>query len=399
MTKDAKNLIVGLDVGTSKVVAVVAEVMPNGRHEVIGLGQHESKGLKKGVVVNIEATVESIQRALEEAELMADCKIRNVYTGIAGSHIRSFNSSGMVAIKDKEVTATDVARVIETAKAVNIPTDQQLLHTVPQEFIVDNQDDVREPIGMSGIRLEVKVHIVTGAVSAVQNIVKCVRRCGLEVSDLILQPMASADSVLTPDEKELGVVLVDIGGGTTDVAIFTEGAIRHTAVIPIALRTPTAEAEEIKLRYGVAKQVMADPGETLEVPGLGDRGSRSLSRQALAAVIEPRVEELFALVHQVVRESGYEEVLSSGIVLTGGTGMMPGMVELAEDIFLKPTRLGVPEYSGQLADVVRSPRYATVLGLLLEAKKQYLRGHIVTRQEGSVKAVWQRMKEWFLGNF
>jgi len=410
MTRDAKNLIVGLDIGTSKVVAVVAEVLPNGRHEVIGLGQHQSKGLKKGVVVNIEATVESIQRALEEAELMADCKIRNVYTGIAGSHIRSFNSSGMVAIKDKEVTATDVARVIETAKAVNIPTDQQLLHTVPQEFIVDNQDDVREPIGMSGVRLEVKVHIVTGAVSAVQNIVKCIRRCGLEVSDLILQPMASAEAVLTADEKELGVLLVDIGGGTTDIAIFTEGAVRHTAVIPIAgdqitndiamaLRTPTAEAEDIKLRFGVAKQVLADPQEMIEVPGLGDRGSRSLSRQALAGVIEPRVEELFSLVHQAVRESGYEEVLSSGVVLTGGTSMMPGMVELAEDIFLKPGRIGMPDYSGQLADVVRSPRYATVLGLLMEARKQYLRGFAVTRQEGTFKAIWQRMKEWFLGNF
>ena len=410
MTRDAKNLIVGLDIGTSKVAAVVAQILPNGRHEVIGLGQAESRGLKKGVVVNIEATVESIQRALEEAELMADCKIRHVYTGIAGSHIRSFNSSGMVAIKDKEVTAADVARVIETAKAVNIPTDQQLLHTVPQEFIVDSQEDVREPIGMSGIRLEVKVHIVTGAVSAVQNIIKCIRRCGLEVADLILQPMASADAVLTPDEKELGVVLIDIGGGTTDVAIFTEGAIRHTAVIPIAgdqitndiamaLRTPTADAEEIKLRYGVAKQVLADPAENIEVPGLGDRGPRVLSRQSLAAVIEPRVEELFALVHQVVRESGYEEVLSSGIVLTGGSAMMPGMTELAEDIFLKPARVAVPEYSGQLADVVRSPRYATALGLLLEAKKQFLRGQVVTRQEGSFKAVWKRMKEWFLGNF
>ena len=410
MTKDAKNLIVGLDIGTSKIVAVVAEVMPDGRHEVIGLGQHESKGLKKGVVVNIESTVESIQRALEEAELMADCKITRVYTGIAGSHIRSFNSSGMVAIKDKEVTAADVSRVIETAKAVNIPTDQQLLHTLPQEFIVDSQDDVREPIGMSGIRLEVKVHIVTGAVSAVQNIVKCVRRCGLEVSDLILQPMASAEAVLTRDEKELGVVLIDIGGGTTDIAIFSEGAIRHTAVIPIAgdqitndiamaLRTPSSEAEEIKVRYGVAKQVLADPSDMLEVPGLGDRGPRSLSRQSLAAVIEPRVEELFALVHQVVRESGYEDVLSSGVVLTGGSASMPGMIEMAEDIFLKPTRLGMPAYTGQLADVVRSPRYATVLGLLLEAKKQYLRGHLVVRQEGSAKAVWQRMKEWFLGNF
>jgi len=410
MTKDAKNLIVGLDIGTSKIVAVVAEVLPDGRHEVIGLGQHESKGLKKGVVVNIEATVESIQRALEEAELMADCQIRNVWTGIAGAHIRSFNSSGMVAIKDKEVTAADVSRVIETARAVNIPTDQQLLHTVRQEFIVDSQEGVREPIGMNGIRLEVRVHIVTGAVSAVQNILKCVRRCGLEVVDLILQPMASADAVLTQDEKELGVVLVDIGGGTTDVAIFTEGAIRHTAVIPIAgdqitndiamaLRTPTAEAEEIKVRYGVAKQVLADPGESFDVPGLGDRAARALSRQALAAVIEPRVEELFSLVHQVVRESGFEEVLSSGIVLTGGSAMMPGMMELAEDIFLKPARVGVPDYNGQLADVVKSPRYSTVLGLLLEAKQQYLRGQIVHRQSSSASAVLQRMKEWFLGNF
>lgn len=410
MTKDAKNLIVGLDIGTSKVVAVVAEVMPDGRHEVIGLGQHESKGLKKGVVVNIEATVESIQRALEEAELMADCKIRHVYTGIAGSHIRSINSRGMVAIKDKEVTAADVTRVIDTAKAINISTDQQLLHTVPQEFIVDNQDDVREPIGMSGIRLEVKVHIVTGAVSAVQNIVKCVRRCGLEVADLILQPMASAETVLTADEKELGVVLIDVGGGTTDVAVFSEGAIRHTVTIPIAgdqitndiamaLRTPTAEAEEIKIRHGVAKQVLTDPDHMLEVPGLGDREPRSMSRSALAAVIEPRVEELFAFVQQVIRESGYEDVLSSGVVLTGGTSMMPGMAELAEDIFLKPTRIGMPEYQGQLSDVVRSPRYATVLGLLLEAKKQYLRGHLVSRQEGSAKAVWQRMKEWFFGTF
>ncbi len=410
MTRDLKNLIVGLDIGTSKVVAVVAEVLPDGRHEVIGLGQHESKGLKKGVVVNIEATIGSIQAALEEAELMADCKIRNVYTGIAGSHIRSFNSRGMVAIKDKEVTAADVARVIETARAVNIPTDQQFLHTVSQEFVVDNQEDVREPIGMSGIRLEVKVHIVTGAVSAVQNIVKCIRRCGLEVSDLILQPLASADAVLTEDEKELGVVLIDIGGGTTDIAVFTEGAIRHTVVIPIAgdqitndiamaLRTPTLEAEEIKIRHGIAKQVLVDPSETIEVPGLGDRGPRTLSRQMLAAVIEPRIEELFALALQVVRESEYEEVLSSGVVLTGGTSLMPGIAELAEDIFMKPVRLGLPQYSGQLADVVRSPRYSTAHGLLAEAKKQYLRGNVVTKQQGSTKAILQRMKEWFMGNF
>ncbi|MGH8789012.1 MAG: cell division protein FtsA [Cupriavidus necator] len=410
MSKEYKDLLVGLDIGTSKVAAVVAELRPDGSYEVIGMGQSESKGLKKGVVVNIEATVQSIQKALEEAELMADCKISEVFTGIAGSHIRSFNSSGMVAIKDKEVTQTDVARVIETAKAVNIPTDQQILHILTQEFIIDGQEDVREPIGMSGIRLEVKVHIVTGAVSAAQNIVKCVRRCGLEVHDLILQPLASSLAVLTEDEKELGVVLVDIGGGTTDIAIFSEGAIRHTAVIPIAgdqitndiamaLRTPTPDAEDIKIQYGIAKQAIADPDDMIEVPGVGDRGTRTLSRQALAAVIEPRIEELYSLVHQVVRESGYEELLSSGVVITGGTAMMPGMVELGEDIFLKPVRVGVPEYRGNLHEVVKSPRYATVMGLLLEGRVQRMRGRKVAVQSGSVKQVWSRMKEWFVGNF
>ncbi len=410
MSKEYKDLLVGLDIGTSKVAAVVAELRPDGSYEVIGMGQSESKGLKKGVVVNIEATVQSIQRALEDAELMADCKISEVFTGIAGSHIRSFNSSGMVAIKDKEVTQTDVARVIETAKAVNIPTDQQILHILTQEFIIDGQEDVREPIGMSGIRLEVKVHIVTGAVSAAQNIVKCVRRCGLEVHDLILQPLASSLAVLTEDEKELGVVLVDIGGGTTDIAIFSEGAIRHTAVIPIAgdqitndiamaLRTPTPDAEDVKIQYGIAKQAIADPEDMIEVPGVGDRGTRSLSRQALAAVIEPRIEELYSLVHQVVRESGYEELLSSGVVITGGTAMMPGMVELGEDIFLKPVRVGVPEYRGNLHEVVKSPRYSTVMGLLLEGRVQRMRGRKVAVQSGSVKQVWTRMKEWFVGNF
>jgi cell division protein FtsA len=410
MTRDSKDLIVGLDIGTSKVAAVVAEMHPDGRYEIVGLGQHDSKGLKKGVVVNIEATVASIQRALEEAELMADCKIRTVYTGIAGSHIRSFNSIGMVAIKDKEVTDADVARVIETAKAVNIPTDQQILHVLPQEFIIDGQEDIREPIGMSGVRLDVKVHIVTGAVSAAQNIIKCVRRCGLEVQDLILQPLASSTAVLTQDEKELGVVLVDIGGGTTDIAIFTGGSIRHTAVIPIAgdqitndvamaLRTPTPDAEEIKVRHGIAKQVLANPADRIEVPGIGDRGPRSLSRQALAAVIEPRVEELFSLVHQVIRESGYEELLSSGVVITGGTSLLPGMAELGEDIFLKPVRIGVPDYAGGLADVVRTPRFATALGLLEEARVQRLRGRKVAEQSGSFKETMRRMKEWFLGNF
>ncbi len=410
MTKETKDLIVGLDIGTSKVVAVVAELQPDGRFDVIGMGQHESKGLKKGVVVNIEATVNSIQRALEEAELMADCKIRDVYTGIAGSHIKSFNSSGMVAIKDKEVTSTDVARVIETAKAVSIPGDQQMLHVLTQEFIVDGQEDVREPLGMSGMRLEVKVHIVTGAVSAAQNIVKCVRRCGLEVQDLILQPLASSLAVLTDDEKELGVVLVDIGGGTTDIAIFTGGAIRHTAVIPIAgdqitndiamaLRTPTADAEDIKTSHGTAKQVLANADDMIEVPGIGERGPRMLSRQALAAVIEPRVEELFSLVQQVVRESGYEELLSSGVVLTGGTSLMDGMVELGEDIFLKPVRLGVPDYVGNLSDVVKSPRFSTAMGLLQEARVQRLRGRRVSQSRGGVKDIFQRMREWFAGNF
>lgn len=409
-SRDSNDLIVGLDIGTSKIVAIVAQLLPDGRYEIVGLGQHESKGLRKGVVVNIEHTVQSIQKALEEAELMADCKIKTVYTGIAGSHIRSFNSSGMVAIKDKEVNEADVARVIETAKAVNIPTDQQILHVLPQEFIIDGQEDIREPIGMSGVRLEVKVHIVTGAVSAVQNIVKCVRRCGLEVADLTLQPLASSNAVLTDDEKELGVTLVDMGGGTTDIAIFTGGAIRHTAVIPIAgdqitndiamaLRTPTQDAEDIKLRHALAKQALANPNDKLEVPGIGDREPRTLSKQALAAVVEPRVEELFSLVHQVVRESGYEELLSSGVVITGGTSLLPGMLELAEDIFLKPVRLGMPAYVGGLADVVRTPRFATAVGLLEEARLQRQRGRKVAEQSGSMKDTLRKMKEWFVGNF
>jgi cell division protein FtsA len=402
-----QDLIVGLDIGTTKVVAVVAQVLPEGGFEVLGLGQHESEGMRKGVVINIETTVNSIQRALEEAELMAACKIRDVYTGIAGNHIRSFNSSGMVAVKDKEVTAADVARVIETAKAVNIPTDQQVLHVLTQEFIVDGQEDIREPIGMSALRLEVKVHIVTGSVSAAQNIVKCVRRCGLEVQDLILQPLASSLACLTPDERELGVVLVDIGGGTTDVAIYTGGAIRHTAVLPIAgdqitsdiaamLRTPTPDAEDIKLRFGIAKQVLANPADMLEVPGLGDRGPRLVNRQALGAVIEPRVEELFGLVQQVIRDSGYEDLLASGIVLTGGTASLPGIVELAEDVFLKPVRVATPDYNAGLADVMRNPRFSTVMGLLGEARLQRLRGRKVTQQDGSFKRVLGRMKEWFM---
>ena len=409
MAKEYKDLIVGLDIGTAKVMAVVGEVMPGGELRLAGLGVAPSHGLKRGVVVNIDATVNSIQLALKEAELMADCKITRVHTGITGSHIRGLNSSGMVAIKDKEVTAADVARVIETAKAVNISSDQRLLLVEPQEFVIDGQD-VKEPIGMSGIRLEAKVHIVTGAQSAAENIIKCVRRCGLEVEQLMLNPLAASLAVLTEDERELGVACVDIGAGCTDVAIFTNGAIRHTAVIPIAgdlitsdiamaLRTPTKDAEDIKVESGYAKQLLADPEQQIEVPGLGDRGPRMLSIQALAGVIEPRVEEIFSLVQQVVRESGYEEVLSSGIVLTGGSCVMPGMVELGEDIFLKPVRRGVPKYSGALADMVSQPRAATVMGLMEEARLARLRGFKVAKQAGSMKSAFGRVKDFIVGNF
>ena len=393
MSKDNRDLLVGLD----------------GNFNVVGVGQTSSKGLKKGVVVNIEATVLSIQKALEEAEVMADRRIVQVFTGIAGNHIVSFNSSGMVAIRDKEVGPSDVERVLETAKAINIPTDQQILHILVQEFIIDGQEDVREPIGMSGLRLEVQVHIVTGAVSAAQNIVKCVRRCGLEVNDLILQPLASSLAVLTEDEKELGVALIDIGGGTTDIAIYSQGSIRHTAVIPIAgdqitndiamaLRTPTLEAEDLKIQHGMAQQELADPNIMIEVAGVGDREPRPMSKQALAAVIEPRVEELFILVRDVMRESGYEELVASGIVLTGGSALMPGMVELAEQVFLRPARIGVPEYRGHLHEVLRSPRFSTSIGLLLEGQAQLLRGRRVA-DSGTFQGVVSRLKEWFTGNF
>ena len=408
--KDSKNLIVGLDIGTSKIAAIVAEMRPEGGFEVIGMGSSPSRGLKKGVVVNIESTVNAIQRALEEAELMADCKIRDVWTGIAGSHIRSFNSHGMVAIKDREVAQSDVDRVVETAKAIPIPTDQQILHVLNQEFVIDGQEDVREPLGMSGVRLEVKVHIVTGAVSAAQNIMKCVRRCGLEVNDLILQPLASAMAVLSEDERDLGVCLVDIGGGTSDIAVFTQGAIRHTAVIPIAgdqitndiamaLRTPTKEAEEIKRRYGCALRELADPQEMVEVPGVGERGSKKMSRQTLAEVIEPRVEELYSLVQAELRRSGFEELLSSGIVITGGSAAMQGMVELGEEVFHMPVRLGLPSYAGGLSEVIRNPRYSTGVGLLMAGLSQHQRQQIEKMQSGSFKQIVGRMKKWFETNF
>jgi cell division protein FtsA len=409
MSRESKEIIVGLDIGTTKVLALVAEITPDERINVIGRGLQDSRGLRKGVVVNIEDTVATISRVIQEVELMADCEVKNVYTGIAGSHIRSFNSNGMVKIKDKEVTSMDVERVIETARAMPIPADQEILHILTQEFIIDDQDGIREPIGMSGFRLEVKVHIVTGAVSAAQNIVKCVRRCGLEVNDLVLQPLASSYAVLSEDEKDLGVCLVDIGGGTTDLAVWTQGAIRHTSVIPIAgdqitndiamaLRTPTREAEDIKCKFGCALSGLADPEEVIDVVGVDDRPSRKLSRRSLADVIQPRVEELFELVLAELRRSGFEEVLSSGIVLTGGSSVMPGMIELGEEVFHQPVRLGVPKYSGALAEVIRSPAFATAHGLLLEAATQRKRG-LKVRETRDMKQIFGRMKSWFEKNF
>ena len=408
--KPDKNLIVGLDIGTSKVVAMVGEVNAEGQMEVVGMGSHPSRGLKKGVVVNIESTVQSIQRAVEEAELMAGCEIRSVYAGIAGGHIRSLNSHGIVAIRDNEVTQLDVDRVIDAARAVAIPADQKILHILPQEFVIDNQEGIRDPIGMSGVRLEAKVHMVTGAVSAAQNIVKCVRRCGLEVDDIVLQQLASAQAVLTDDEKDLGVCLADIGGGTTDIAVFVNGAIHHTAVIPIAgdqvtndiavaLRTPTHHAEDIKIKYACALTQLANPEETIEVPSVGDRAPRRLLRQTLAEVVEPRYEELFSLIHAELKRSGFEELVAAGVVLTGGGSRMEGVIELAEEVFHMPVRAGVPQYIAGLADVVRNPIYSTGVGLLLFSHKMMPSGSHNARMDSGVKTVWERMKNWFHGNF
>jgi cell division protein FtsA len=407
--REVKNLIVGLDIGTSKIVTIVAEVKPEGTLEVIGVGMHESSGMKKGMVVNIDASVGAIQRSLGDAELMADCKITEVYTGIAGGHIRSSNANGMVKIKDKEVIQADIDRVVETASSISLPGDQQILHILEQEFCIDGQEGIKKPLGMSGMRLEVEVHIVTGAVAAVQNIMKCVHRVGLDVNAMILQPLASSRAVLAEDEKELGVCLVDIGGGTTDVAIFTGGAIRHTAVIPIAgdqitndiamaLRTPTKDAEDIKIKYGCALRQLADEAP-IEVPGVGERGVRTLSRQTLADVIEPRVEELYSLVQAELRRSGFEDLLSSGIVITGGSSSMQGMVELGEEIFHMPVRLGVPRYIGGLADVVKTPRFATGVGLLLYGLEQQKKNEDHRLNSGTFKDVMARMKEWFQGSF
>lgn len=409
--RDDKQMIVSLDIGTSKVVSIVAEVDADGALEIIGIGHHASRGLKKGVVVNVESTVQSIQRAVEEAELMAGCQIHSVYAGIAGSHIRSLNSDGIVAVRDKnEISGNDVERVIEAAKAVAIPNDQKILHVLPQEFLIDGQEGIKDPIGMSGVRLEARAHIVFGAVSAVQNIVKCVRRCGLEVDDIILEQLASSYAVLSEDEKELGVCMVDIGGGTTDIAVFTNGAIRHTAVIPIAgdqvtndisvaLRTPRQAAEEIKIKYSCALAQLASPEETIEVHGVGDLTSRRLSRQTLAEVVEPRYEELFTLVDEELRRSGFKEMIPGGIVLTGGSSKIEGAVQLAQEVFHTNVRLAVPSGLRGLSDVVANPIYATGVGLLHFGAKHMNQRHGDDINRGSVKNIWERMKSWFQGNF
>jgi cell division protein FtsA len=409
--KSEKNIITGLDIGTSKIIALIGEVTSDGAIEIIGIGRHPSRGLKRGVVVDIEATVNSIQRAVQEAELMAGCEVRTVYAGIAGSHIRSLNSHGIVAIRDKEVSPADVERVIDAAKAVAIPADQKILHILPQEFIIDHQGSIREPIGMAGVRLESRVHIVTGSVSSAQNIVKCVRRCGLEVNDIILEQLASSHAVLTEDEKDLGVCLIDIGGGTTDIAIFSEGAIQHTSVIPIAgdqvtndiamaLRTPTKAAESIKITHAYALPELANANQMLEVASVNDRPGRKISAKALSDVVAARYEELFSLVRNELRRSGFEDRMAAGIVLTGGASNIRGAIELAELCFEMPVRKGCAHYVSGLAEATENPSFATGVGLLLHGfQQQYEGGYNVPAMSDNAKSMWSRMKEWFQGNF
>lgn len=408
--RNDKSLLVGLDIGTSKIAALVGELKDDDQIEIIGFGTHPSRGLKKGVVVDIESTVQSIQRAVEEAELMAGCEIHSVHAGIAGSHVRSLNSHGITAIKEVEVSQADVDRVIDAARAVAIPADQKILHILPQEFIIDEQEGIREPIGMCGVRLEARVHMVTGAVSAAQNIIKCIRRCGLEVDDLVLAQLSSSYSVLGEDEKELGVCVVDIGGGTTDLAVFTDGAIRHTAVIPIAgdqvtndiavaLRTPTQHAEQIKVQHACALTQLAANGDTIEVPSIGDRPPRRLSRQTLAEVVEPRYEELLTLLHNELRRSGFEDLVAGGVVLTGGSAKMQGLIELAEEVFHMPVRLGVPSHVIGMEDVVSNPIHSTGVGLLMYARQHRFARRPELAENLGLRATLARLKSWFQGNF
>lgn len=406
MASEQAHHVVALDIGTCKVAALVGDLAPDGALEVVGVGAHPSRGLKKGVVVNIESTVQSIQRAVEEAELMAGCEIEAVYVGIAGSHIRSLNSKGVVPVRDREVRAHDIDRVIDSAKAMPVRADEQVLHVLPQEYLIDNEEGVKEPLGMSGVRLEAKVHLVTCAVNAAQNIEKCVRRCDLALNDIILEPLASSHATLSEDERNLGVCLVDIGGGTTDIAVFTDGAIRHTAVIPIAgeqvtndiamaLRTPTANAEEIKVKYACALTQLASAEDHIQVPVVGDRPALGLSRQTLAEIVGPRYEELFTLVQAELRHGGFEETIASGMVLTGGGAKMEGLVELAEEILHMPVCLASPRSVAGLADIVRDPAYATAVGLLLYGRDQEM-NEVARRRRfgGGLLDHVERAKKW-----
>ncbi len=408
------DIVVGLDIGTSKVLAIVGRIQPDGELEIIGIGAHPSRGMRKGIVVNIDATVQSVQRAIEEAELMAGCPITSVFIGISGSHIHSFNSHGFVAVKSGEVTQEDVARVIEAAKAVSIPAEQKILHVLPQEYTVDHQQGIADPVGMSGIRLEGKIHIVTGAVSAAQNLVNCVRRCSLEIEDLVLQQLASSYAVLTDDEKKLGVCLIDIGGGTTDIAVFTDGAIRHTAVLSVAgdqvtndlavaFRTPHHSAEAIKIKYGCASKRLADKSKIIKLSNIGQNGEQEINQADLADVIEPRYEELFALVLNELQNSGWDGLLGAGVVLTGGSVKMPGVLELAEDIFQSHVRIGVPRYTTGMPGIANNPIYATGVGLLLYGQQARDLGPQIEKFKAkrvvNLNEVFGRVKNWFQGNF
>ena len=399
------NIVVGLDIGTSKVCAVVGEMTEQGV-EIIGVGSHASRGLRKGVVINIESTVSSIKKAVEEAELMAGCEINSVFTGIAGGHIKGFNSHGIVAVKNKEVTPRDIDRVIDAARAVAIPMDREILHILPQDYVIDDQDGIKEPLGMSGVRLEAKVHIVTGAVTSAQNIIKCCNRTGLNVADIALEPLASAEAVLTAEERELGVALVDMGGGTTDIAVFQDGTVKHTAVLALGgnhltgdiaagLRTPFGDAERIKQRYGYARTAMVTRDERVEVPSVGGRNPRTVSRQILCEIIEPRLDEIFQLVRREINKSGLEGSLASGIVMTGGSTLLPGMIEMAEQVFGIPVRLGVPARVGGLIDVISSPIYATGVGLVLCGIKRQERNFFRIRDDNIFCKVRNRMTDWF----
>ncbi|MFQ5586628.1 MAG: cell division protein FtsA [Thermodesulfobacteriota bacterium] len=398
------NIIVGLDIGTTKICAIVGAVKESGI-EIIGIGTHPSKGLRKGVVINIESTVQAIKKAVEEAELMAGCEISTVYAGIAGGHIKAFNSHGVIAVKEKEISSSDIDRVIEAAQAVVIPPDREVIHVIPQEYIIDDQDGIQEPLGMSGVRLEAKVHVVTAGVTSAQNIVKSVNRAGLDVADIILQPIASSEAVLTQDEEDLGVVLVDIGGGTTDIAIYHSGTLKHTGVISlggnqvtgdisVGLRTPSNEAEKIKKKHGCALTSTIPKEETIEVPSVGGRKPRVVSRQILGEIIEPRMEELFQLINREIIRSGYDGIVASGVVLTGGTASLGGITELAEQIFNLPVKCGLPSGISGLVDIVNSPMYATAVGLVLYGKRHTTSTQFRVGGKNTFGKLLVKMKQW-----